>query len=146
MKAVVVMAMLLSMPAVQAGDFAPRVINMQFSGGQNPLNRHGRSVFRTVHFEVSGKSKTPERWLPDTDAGIALSYSKVRQARSWFGYTYGDPSDHVRAETAFAFVRHQGRTFANAKSYFEIGTGAMWANRRVPAATSRFNFSSQAGF
>src|SRR5205085_7046724 len=146
MKAVVVMAMLLSTPAVQAGDFAPRVINMQFSGGQNPLNRHGRSVFRTVHFEVTGNSKTLSRWIPNTDTGIAVSYSKVRQARSWFGYTYGDPNDHVRAETAFVFMRHQWRTFASAKPYFEIGTGPMWANRRVPAATSRFNFSSQAGF
>jgi len=146
MKAVVVVAMLLSMPAVHAGDFAPRVINVQFSGGQNPLNWHGRSVFRTIHFEVTGDSKLLARWVPNTDVGVALSYSKVRQARSWFGYTYGDPNDHVRAETAFVFARHQWRTFSNMRPYFEIGTGPMWSNRRVPAATSRFNFSSQAGF
>ena len=29
--------------------------------------------------------------------------------------------------------------------YPDLGTGPMWANRRVPAATSRFNFNSQLG-
>jgi hypothetical protein len=146
MKAVVALAMLLSMPAVYAAEFAPREINVQFSGGQNPLNWHGRSAFRTFHFELVADSKHVSQWLPNTDVGLALSYSKVRQARSWFGYTYGDPNDHVRAETAFAFVRHHWLTNAEAAPYFEIGTGPMWSNRRVPAATSRFNFSSQAGF
>lgn len=146
MKAFVAMAMLLSMPAVYAGDFTRREINVQFSGGQNPLNWHGRSVFRTIHFELVGDSKRVERWIPNTDVGLALSYSKVRQARSWFGYTYGDPNDHVRAETAYLFARHHWNASSSVKPYFEIGTGPMWSNRRVPAATSRLNFSSQAGF
>ena len=29
--------------------------------------------------------------------------------------------------------------------YVEVGTGPMWSNRRVPAATSRFNMNSQGG-
>jgi hypothetical protein len=146
MRVVVAVTMLLSFAPLRAAEFAPREINVQFSGGQNPLNWHGRSVFRTIHFEVVADSKHLSRWLPNTDAGLALSYSKVRQARSWFGYTYGDPNDHVRAETAFFFVRHHWLTTSSFTPYFEIGSGPMWSNRRVPAATSRFNFSSQAGF
>jgi hypothetical protein len=30
--------------------------------------------------------------------------------------------------------------------YLEMGSGPMWASRRVPAATSRFNFITQTGF
>jgi hypothetical protein len=147
MRVIVALAMLLSSTAALcAGEFAPREINVQFSGGQNPLNWHGRSVFRTFHFELVADSKHVTSWLPNTDAGLALSYSKVRQARSWFGYTYGDPNDHVRAETAFFFVRRHWLPTSNVQPYFEIGSGPMWSNRRVPAATSRFNVSSQAGF
>ena len=146
MRVIVAVAMLLSIAPLRAQEFAPREINVQFSGGQNPLNWHGRSVFRTFHFELVADSKHLSRWLPNTDAGFALSYSKVRQARSWFGYTYGDPNDHVRAETAFFFARHHWLMTSSFRPYFEIGTGPMWSNRRVPAATSRFNFSSQAGF
>jgi opacity protein-like surface antigen len=145
MKAIVVLAMLLSIPA-KAGEFTPREINVQLSGGQNRLNWHGRSVFRTIHLELVADSARMQRWWPNTEVGAALSYSKVRQARSWFGYTYGDPNDHVRAETAFAFARHHWQFTPNVQPYLELGTGPMWSNRRVPAATSRINFSTQGGF
>src|ERR1700751_5823131 len=104
------------------------------------MNFHGHSSFRTFHFELTGKSKLAQRWLK-ADAGISLSYSAIRQARSWFGYRYGDPNDSVRGQSSFFFVRRHWSAW-----YAEIGTGPMWSNRRVPAATSRFNMNSQAGF
>src|SRR5581483_2869482 len=110
------------------------------SSGRSPMNFHGHSVFRTIHFEVAGGSALAHRWLK-SDAGIALSYSDIRQARSWFGYRYGDPDDRVRGMASLFFVRHQWHY-----GYAEIGTGPMWSNRRVPAATSRFNMDSQIGF
>ena len=132
--------LLLLLPAVAAaGDFSPRELNVLLSSGRSPMNFHGHSVFRTIHFELAGQSRLARRWLK-SDAGIAISYSDVRQARSWFGYRYGDPDDSVRAVSSFFFVRRHGRY-----GYAELGTGPMWSNRRVPAATSRFNMDSQIG-
>ncbi len=103
------------------------------------MNFHGHSVFRAIHFELAGRSALAQRWLR-ADAGASVSYSDIRQARSWFGYRYGDPDDSVRAVSSFFFVRRQWRM-----TYAELGTGPMWSNRRVPAATSRFNMDSQLG-
>lgn len=123
-----------------AGDFSPREFSIDFSSGRSPMNFHGHSVFRTIHFELAGQSRLAKRWLK-SDAGISVSYSDIRQARSWFGYRYGDPDDNVRAVSSFFFVRRQWH-----RAYAELGTGPMWSNRRVPAATSRFNMDSQIGF
>jgi hypothetical protein len=123
-----------------AADLTPRELNLLLSSGRSPMNFHGHSVFRrTITFEVFGKSALAQRWLK-SDAGASISYSDVRQARSWFGYRYGDPDDNVRAVSSFFFVRHLFR-----RAYVEVGTGPMWSNRRIPAATSRFNMNSQFG-
>lgn len=122
-----------------AGDFSPREFNILLSSGRSPMNFHGHSVFRTIHFELAGPSRLARRWLK-SDAGISVSYSDIRQARSWFGYRYGDPDDRVRGVSSFFFVRRQWMHV-----YAELGTGPMWSNRRVPAATSRFNMDSQIG-
>lgn len=132
---------LMILPVIaSAGDFSPREFNLLFSRGESPMNFHGHSNFRTIHFELAGQSALARRWLK-ADAGISISYSAIRQARSWFGYRYGDPNDSVRGESSFLFVRRHWQWW-----YAEIGTGPMWSNRRVPAATSRFNMDSQAGF
>lgn len=134
--------LLLLSPAVAAAiDFSPRELNVYLSGGRSPMNFHGHSIFRTIHFEVTGQSWLARRWL-HSDAGASISYSDIHQARSWFGYRDGDPDDRVRAVSSFFFVRRDWRK----AGYVELGTGPMWSNRRVPAATSRLNFNSQAGF
>jgi hypothetical protein len=122
-----------------AFDLSPREFNVDLSSGKSPMNFHGRSVFRSIHFEVAGESALARRWL-HADAGASISYSDIRQARSWFGYRYGDPDDSVRAVSTFFFVRRYWNWM-----YAELGTGPMWSNRRVPAATSRFNMDSQFG-
>ncbi|HEY3055087.1 MAG TPA: acyloxyacyl hydrolase [Thermoanaerobaculia bacterium] len=109
------------------------ILNVHLSAGENPMNRHGHSVFHSIHFEV-----VAGRWR-SSDVGATITYSKVRQARSWFGYRDGDPDDHVRAESLVAFIRRENRHHA----YVELATGPMWSNRRIPAATSRLNFDSQ---
>jgi lipid A 3-O-deacylase PagL len=118
--------------------FVPQTFNLYFSAGENPSNRHGHSVFRSVQFEVAGTPNRGPRWLRNEKVGAEITYSAVVQARSWFGYTYGDPNDNVRAEWLYLFVRHE-----RAWRFFDIGTGPMWSNRRIPAATSRLNFNSQ---
>jgi hypothetical protein len=132
--------------SARAGDFVPRELTFFVSAGASPINEHGHSVFRTLQLEVTGRSKLADRWLKNVDAGVALSYSKVRQARSWFGYQYGDPDDRIRAEAAYFFLRRPWREGFSTQPFLELGTGPMWSNRRIPAATSRINFQSQLGF
>jgi hypothetical protein len=125
-------------------QFVPQAVNVYASAGQNRMNRHGHSVFHSVRFEVVGRSPILPRWLRSSPVGVALTYSAVRQARSWFGYTYGDPDDSVRAESLCVFVRHESaRSWLRLQPYVETGTGLMWSNRRIPAATSRLNFDSE---
>jgi hypothetical protein len=137
-----VLLLLLSSPAL-AGDF-----NIYLANAKSETNRHGQSRFRMISFELMGRPKLSrllERYLPDARLGVDIDYADVRQPRSWFGYTYGDPDDSVRAEWAHFFVRQYWRTSSNVRPYVDIGTGPMWSNRRIPAATSKLNFNSQLG-
>ena len=144
-KTLVLLAVAFALRA-KAGDFTPRELTFFLGAGASPINEHGHSVFRTLQLEVVGRSKLADRWLKHVDVGAALSYSKVRQARSWFGYQYGDPDDRIRAEAAYFFLRHLWREEASTQPFVEVGTGPMFSNRRIPAATSRINFQSQLGF
>jgi hypothetical protein len=123
--------------------FVPQTLNLYFSAGENPMNRRGHSVFRSLHLEIAGRSDLLPKRLRNAEVGAVLTYSDLRQARSWFGYTYGDPDDSVRAETLSAFIRKDFGTSPVVRPYADIGTGVMWSNRRVPAATSRLNVNSQ---
>ena len=94
-------------------------------------------MFRTIHFEVSGHSSLARRWLR-SDAGASVSYSDIRQARSWFGYRYGDPNDSVRAVTSFFFARrHWQRGHVELETANSVFGGVF---------TSRLNMNSQLGF
>lgn len=138
------LALLVALPAAAA---TPRAFSLYVSAGRNPSNVHGSSDFRTVTFEMTFDEPLLQRWahLHDTEAGAAISYHQIHQPRSWFGHTYGDPDDAVRGESLFVFARHQWRPTSDTRPFVDLGTGPMWANRRVPAATSRFNFDSQLG-
>jgi Lipid A 3-O-deacylase (PagL) len=137
-----VLLLLLSSPAF-GGDF-----NLYLAHAKSETNGHGQSRFRTISFELLGRPRflsLVERYLPNARAGVDINYSDVRQPRSWFGYTYGDPDDSVRAEWAHFFIRQYWRKSSNVQPYADIGTGPMWSNRRIPAATSKLNFNSQLG-
>jgi hypothetical protein len=127
-----------------AGDF-----NVYLSHAASEGNRHGQSRFRLISFELMDRQKLPgllDRYLPNARVGVDIDYADVRQPRSWFGYTYGDPDDSVRAEWAHFFVRQYWRTPSSSfQPYLDLGTGPMWSNRRIPAATSKLNFNSQLG-
>ncbi len=135
------LTLLLLSPPASAGDF-----NIYIGNAKSETNRHGQSRFRLISFGLTGRSRLLERYLPGARTGVDIDYADVRQPRSWFGYTYGDPDDSVRAEWAHFFVRQYWRTSSNAlRLYIDIGTGPMWSNRRIPAATSKGNFNSQLG-
>ena len=127
-------------------DFTPREFNTYMSGGGSRMNARGHSLFRTMHFELAGDSRLANRWMRRTEAGMSIAYSEIHQARSWFGYRDGEPDDSVRGMGSFFFLRRHWREHSGIEPYAELGTGPMWSNRRVPAATSRLNMNSQAGF
>jgi Lipid A 3-O-deacylase (PagL). len=135
----------------------PNEFNLYLGNASSETNRHGQSRFRTISFELTTEPRFPrlveryagrylDRWLPNMRAGVDIDYADVRQPRSWFGHTYGDPDDSVRAEWAHFFLRQYWRTSSNhVRPYVDLGTGPMWSNRRIPAATSKLNANSQLG-
>src|SRR5438270_11786811 len=95
-----------------AGDF-----NIYLGNARSETNRHGQSRFRTISFELTGRPRLLRyvaRYLRDERAGADIDYAGVRQPRSWFGYTSGDPDDSVRAEGGHVFGRNYCRTPSNA--------------------------------
>jgi Lipid A 3-O-deacylase (PagL) len=128
----------------------PQEFNLYLSHASSETNRHGQSRFRAISFELLAHSRLVERYvdryLPNSRVGVDIDYADFRQPRSWFGHTYGDPDDSVRAEWAHFFVRQYWRMSSNElRPYVDLGTGPMWSNRRIPAATSKLNFNSQLG-
>lgn len=105
--------------------------------GTSPTTYHGEATITTMTFAWS------HRLSPRWEDGIAFMPTIVDQPRSWFGQRYGDGNETVRAGEIAIFAR---RTFAtrwhDAQPYFTIATGPMWAQKRVPAATSRFNIGT----
>ncbi|HET7435339.1 MAG TPA: acyloxyacyl hydrolase, partial [Thermoanaerobaculia bacterium] len=53
--------------------------------------------------------------------------------------------ESVRAISAAVLLRRNFFTDARVPLYGEVSSGPMWSERRVPAATSRFNFNTQLG-
>jgi hypothetical protein len=135
----------LALPLHAADFFHFDELNFFVSHARSLTSPHGTARFRSLHLEFLGESPFIARFIPKAEAGAALTYSDIRQPRSWFGYTYGDPDDSVRGESAFFFIRRSFRHAVSTQPYIEVGTGPMWSNRRVPAATSRLNFHSQLG-
>jgi hypothetical protein len=131
-------------PALNA---APREFHLFASAGQNPDNWHGHSFFRTLTFELTfDQPRLMQRLqVPGLEVGASVSYHDIRQPHSWFGHTYEDLDDSVRGESMELFVRHVWRPQGDVQPFADLGTGPMWSNRRVPAATSRLNFNSQLG-
>lgn len=141
-----VMCALVAGANAAAADLSLREFNVYLSRGESPMTWHGHSVFRSIQFEWIARSPRVEKRIAHTTVGASFSYHDIRQARSWFGYKYGDPNDSVRGYSSFFFARHHWRDNArNVQPFVELGTGPMWSNRRVPAATSRFNMNSQLG-
>jgi hypothetical protein len=68
------------------------------------------------------------------------------QPRSWFGDQYGDGNETVHALAGSLLVRYRLNTDSSrVHVYGEAATGPMWAEKAIPASTSRFNFSTQFG-
>jgi hypothetical protein len=82
---------------------------------------------------------------PRTTVALVGGAVNLWQPRSWFGDRYGDGNETVRGVTASVLLRHAFRSGGSVRPYVEVSSGPMIAEKRVPAATSRFNFMSQGG-
>ena len=141
----IVLAFLVAALCASANAFELQEVNLYAGPGKSLASWHGQATFRSIEFGIIGRSALVARVAPKVQVGASVTYSDIHQPRSWFGHLYGDGDDWVRGEWAYAFVRRAWRENASVRPYAELGTGPMWSNRRVPAATSRFNFNSQAG-
>src|SRR5256885_9334180 len=86
----VAIALLLLATAARA-DFHPRAINIFLSSGKSAETLHGSATMHAIHFELAGRADWMR--LRDTDVGVALAYSEVRQPRFLFPPTGGGPKD-----------------------------------------------------
>ncbi len=109
-------------------------------GGKSETSWHGQAGVAALNVEIA-------RFLsPRTSVAFVLAPMNVHQPRSWFGNQYGDGDEDVRALSGSLLVRRYfGVDHEHVHFYAEGSTGPMWAERRVPASTSRFNFVTQLG-
>lgn len=134
----VLLAILLTLPlAVSAQAFD--LLRVTASGGKSPTSWHGQADLQGLNVEL-GRSLSPR-----TTVGIVVAPFSLWQPRSWFGNQYGDGNESVHALSASLLLRRTFRERESVQPYLEGSSGPMLANKRVPAATSRFNFVSQAG-
>ena len=135
-------ALLFAGAAVSAqADFHPRQLDLFVSSGTSAETLHGKATLRSIHFELAGQADWMR--LRNTDVGVALIYSAVRQPRLLFPPPDGGPKDDVKAESAYFFARKRWTRWSAVEPYVDVGSGPMWSNRRIPASTSRVNFQSQ---
>ncbi|HEX8173112.1 MAG TPA: acyloxyacyl hydrolase [Thermoanaerobaculia bacterium] len=108
--------------------------------GKSITTWHGQADVQLLNVELS------KALSPRSDAGFVLAPVSLWQPRSWFGDQFGDGNETVRAISGSLLVRRNFRVDAPTLRWFVEGsTGPMWAEKRVPASTSRFNFISQIG-
>lgn len=109
-------------------------------GGKSLKTWHGQATVEALNIEIG------REWTPRTEVAFVFAPMYIRQPRSWFGDQFGDGDENVLAISGSVLIRRRFReTSERAALYLEASTGPMWAQKRVPAATSRFNFISQFG-
>jgi hypothetical protein len=110
------------------------------TGGQTTRTWHGQADVQALNLEL-GRAVSPR-----TDVAFVFAPINFWQPRSWFGDQYDDGNESVRALSGSLLVRRRFRPDASRLSYYgEASMGPMWAEKAIPASTSRFNFLTQFG-
>ncbi|HEX2060972.1 MAG TPA: acyloxyacyl hydrolase [Thermoanaerobaculia bacterium] len=111
------------------------------TGGQSHASWHGQADLQALNVEM-GRAVSPR-----TDIAFVVAPMNLWQPRSWFGDQFGDGHENVRAISGSLLIRRRFNIDSSrVQWYAEALSGPMWAEKAVPASTSRFNFVSQAGF
>ena len=114
-------------------------IRVYAAGGKSTTTWHGQADLQTLNVEL-GHALSPR-----TTVGVVLAPVNLWQPRSWFGDQFGDGNESVRAMSASLLIRRTFRGQSSIQPFIEMSTGPMFAEKRVPASTSRFNFITQWG-
>ena len=114
-------------------------IRLVAAGGKSSTNWHGQADVQLLQLELG------HSYSPRTTFAIVAGAANLWQPKSWFGDLYGDGHESVRALSASLLVRHTWRPGARIRPYVEAASGPFVAEKRVPAATSHFNFMTTAG-
>ena len=110
------------------------------AGGQSHKTWHGQADIQALNIEL-GKTLSPR-----TEMAFVASPMNLWQPRSWFGDQFGDGNETVHAIAASVLVRYRLNTDSSRLQFYgEAATGPMWAEKAIPASTSRFNFATQFG-
>lgn len=110
------------------------------AGGQSHETWHGQADVQALNLEL-GKALSPRM-----EVAFVASPMSLWQPRSWFGDQFGDGNETVRAIAASALVRYRLNVDSSRVQFYgEAATGPMWAEKAIPASTSRFNFATQFG-
>jgi hypothetical protein len=130
---------ILMLAVLPTGAFA-QTFSVYGTAGRSPETRHGHVEIESLNIEYA------HALSPRTDLGFVLAPMSILQPRSWFGDDYGDGNERVRAISgALLLRRHFNQDSNRVRFELEAGTGPMWAEKAVPASTSRFNFITQGG-
>lgn len=130
--------LLVLLPSLAFADVSHVVISA--AGGQSHRTWHGQADVQSLSLEI-GKA-----FSPHLEVAFALSPTNLWQPRSWFGDQFGDGNENVRAIAASVLARYRLNVDSSRVHFYgEAGTGPMWAEKAIPASTSRFNFSTQFG-
>lgn len=136
-RAIILTLLLIVVPPAR-GD--SQVATVSLLSGISAENWHGQVRIRAVNIEFA------RRMHGRTELAWVISPMQFEQPESWFGDDFG-PRENVLAVSGSLLVRQRFRTGSSRfQPYLELAGGPVWAESRVPAATSRFNFASQGGF
>ena len=134
-----ILILLLLFPPLALAQSAPEV-RVYATGGQTARTWHGQADLQALNVEL-GRAVSPR-----TDVAFVFAPMNLWQPRSWFGDQYGDGNETVRAVSGSLLLRRRFRVeSARLQYYGEASMGPMWAEKAVPASTSRFNFLTQFG-
>jgi hypothetical protein len=137
MRRIIFAILLILLPAFAS---ASHVVVVSAAGGHSHKTWHGQADIQALNIEI-GKAFSPR-----TEVAFVFSPMSLWQPRSWFGDQFGDGNETVHAIAASLLVRHRLNTDSSRVHFYgEAATGPMWAEKAIPASTSRFNFSSQIG-
>ncbi|HKR66486.1 MAG TPA: acyloxyacyl hydrolase [Thermoanaerobaculia bacterium] len=126
--------------SLHAGAQSLDGLSVYATGGKSMTNWHGQAGVASMNIELTRAIS------PRTEIAFVAAPMTVHQPRSWFGNQFGDGEENVRAISGSLLVRRNFHiTDERVHLYAEASTGPMWAEKRVPASTSRFNFASQIG-
>jgi lipid A 3-O-deacylase len=132
-----VFALLLSLLPLAA--VSADTLEVSLTGGKSITTWHGQADLQAVKFALVRPIS------PHSDVEFMIAPVSLWQPRSWFGNEFHDGNETVRGLAAAILYRRSFNVDSSRMHFYgDIGTGPLYAEKGIPASTSRFNFVTQA--